>query len=197
MNKKKNKSKTQKLRTTRADKKNKQRRKKPVKKKAFTTLREKNKAGKNKRLTEKHKISIIKSILSGFINITQAAKINNVSRGTIYRWINLYKAGKSLKIERNPKAGAQEKISKNIQKKIFHILTQLASKYGFETDLWTIRRLQQILKDLYGIEVAKMTVWRLLTKNGYTPKKAQKQYFEANLKDQKEWQKTIKKNSKN
>ena len=134
--------------------------------------------------------------MSGFISISQAAKINNLARGTIHRWINLYHSGKSLKIKRNPKAGAQEKIPKRIQKKIFYILTQLASKYGFETDLWTISRLLQVLKDKYGIVVAKMTMWRLLKINGYTAKKAQKQYFEANLKTQKKWKKMIKKNSK-
>jgi len=145
-----------------------------------------------KHLTVEHKITIIKLILVGAITIQEAAKTINVSRMTIYRWIKKYKSGKSLEDNRKNKRGTRPKISLKIGKKILLIIDQPASKFGFETDLWTLQRISIILMKKFKLKVSKSAIHRFLHENDYTSKKAQKKYFEVNEEEQALWKKKIK-----
>lgn len=67
------------------------------------------------------------------------------------------------------------------------ILVEPASEFGFETDLWTIGRLRQVIQDRYGVTICTHTVWRRLRDAGFTYQKPERQYFELNEEAREEW----------
>jgi len=67
------------------------------------------------------------------------------------------------------------------------IVLEPASSFGFETDLWTVGRLRQVLGERFGIGLSLDTVWRRLRDAGFTYQKPERRYFEANEEVRQEW----------
>jgi transposase len=52
------------------------------------------------------------------------------------------------------------------------------SDYGYETDLWTVRRLQAVIREVYHVPVSRDTVRRRLRDAGLTYRKPERAYYE-------------------
>jgi transposase len=63
-----------------------------------------------------------------------------------------------------------------------------ASRYGFETDLWTVGRVHAVLVDRFNDDVSEDTVWRRLREIGLTWQTPERQYFEADPEIRRRWQ---------
>jgi transposase len=63
-----------------------------------------------------------------------------------------------------------------------------ATKFGFETDLWTVGRLHTVLVDRLNVDVSEDTVWRRLREAGLTWQTPERQYFEADPETRRRWQ---------
>jgi transposase len=62
-----------------------------------------------------------------------------------------------------------------------------ASDFDYETDLWTVGRLRQVLKEIWEVKVCKDTVWRRLRDAGLTYQKPERQYFQIDEKARQKW----------
>ena len=62
-----------------------------------------------------------------------------------------------------------------------------ATKFGFETDFWTAKRLQIHLKKKFKVKVTRRTVCRWLRKCGLSYHKPERRYYEASQSAQKKW----------
>jgi transposase len=67
------------------------------------------------------------------------------------------------------------------------IVLEPASHFGFETDLWTVGRLRQVIREQYKVEVSPDTVWRRLRDAGFTYQKPERRYFELNEEAREDW----------
>jgi hypothetical protein len=67
------------------------------------------------------------------------------------------------------------------------VVLEPASHFGFETDLWTVGRLRQVIRDHYGVTLSEDTVWRRLRDAGFTFQKPERRYFELNEESREEW----------
>lgn len=132
------------------------------------------------------KLAAVKALKSGLSAIA-VSEICGYNRITIHRWVREYKSGK--KLDRKKGSGRPSKIINSNAKKIISFLKKPASKFGFETDLWNTKRIQQICKRNLKLNISKMSVWRVLKKFDQSYKKVQKQYYETNIEQQKEWRK--------
>jgi transposase len=65
-----------------------------------------------------------------------------------------------------------------------------ASDFGYETDLWTVGRLQQVIEEVLEVKVSKDTVWRRLRDAGLTYQKPERQYFQVDEKARQKWLRT-------
>jgi transposase len=63
-----------------------------------------------------------------------------------------------------------------------------ATKFGFETDLWTVGRLHAVLVDRLNVDISEDTVWRRLREAGLTWQTPERQYFEADPETRRRWQ---------
>ena len=67
------------------------------------------------------------------------------------------------------------------------IVLEPASHFGFETDLWTVGRLRQVIREQYGVTISQDTVWRRLRDAGFTYQKPERRYFEVSEDARQEW----------
>lgn len=133
------------------------------------------------------RIRAIKSIESGQ-SIDSVAKALKFDRSTIHRWIQRFdkkKGDESLKPK--PRSGRPRAWTRQVQKVILKDILKPASKFGFETDFWTCRRLIQHAKSKFQVKVSQPTMWRFLRESTMTYQKPEKRYKEADPIEQERW----------
>lgn len=133
----------------------------------------------------------INAILNYNQSVEQVAKTMGVHRANVYRWLNRYQKSRSVERIKNSKSGRQSKICGADSGKILALLMKPATKYGFDTDFWTTRRIAQVIKKKMKISVSRMAVHRTLSKHKQSYKTPETRYYEADTDQQKEWQEKV------
>jgi len=85
-------------------------------------------------------------------------------------------------------SGRPRKLGDLTAKRLKRIVLAPATKFGFETDLWTVGRLHAVLADRLNVDVSEDTVWRRLREAGLTWQTPERQYFEADPETRRRWQ---------
>jgi transposase len=114
-----------------------------------------------------------------------------VDRTTVFRWKSRYLGQGEVGLQRKPGSGRPRKLEGLSERRLRAIVLSPASTYGFETDLWTVARLQAVLKKREKIVVSKDTIWRRLREAGLTYQKPIRVYREADEGTRNEWLKTV------
>lgn len=70
------------------------------------------------------------------------------------------------------------------------IVLKPASKFGYETDLWTSTRLLQVIRNKLHLQISRPTIWRRLRDIGLTYQKPERRYFQASETVRQEWMKS-------
>jgi transposase len=143
---------------------------------------------KKKHLNSSTKQKAITAILKYHQSANQVAKTLGVDRSNIYRWINRFKQAKSVERIQNPKSGQQSKLCGRNSQRVIKLLMKPATKFGYDTDFWTTRRVAQVVKKEMKISVSRMAVHRTLSKHRQSYKTPETRYYEADTDLQDEWQ---------
>lgn len=128
----------------------------------------------------------VRAVLQGQ-PLGQVADAYGVDRTTLYRWVRRFHERGDEGLQRKPGSGRPRLLAKFDVFALNDILVQPASEFGFETDLWTVRRLRQVVQEHYGVSVSARTIWRRLRDAGFTYQKPERQYFELNEEAREEW----------
>src|SRR4051794_36038774 len=102
-----------------------------------------------------------------------------VNRTTPVRWVRRFATGGRRGVQRRPGSGRPRPVAEFDSDALNDIVLGPASRFGFETDLWTVGRLRQVVREQYGATVSHDTVWRRLRDAGFTYQKPERRYFEA------------------
>jgi transposase len=129
----------------------------------------------------------VKAVLKGH-PITEVASIYSVHRTTLHRWLVRYdEKSESGNLKRKPGSGRPRVMNKSHMTRLYKLILKPASKYGFETELWTCRRLIQVSKKIFKVNVSQPTMWRRLREMGLTYQKPKRKYTQADEKLRKKW----------
>lgn len=115
------------------------------------------------------------------------AKAYQVDRITLYRWCQRYEENSPNGLARKEGSGRPRLLCEVDGQQLRHFVLQPASKYGYETDFWTCRRLIQIAKNNIRVAVSQPTMWRTLRDWGLTYQKPEREYMEGSEKLRREW----------
>ncbi len=132
------------------------------------------------------KEKIIRGHEAGY-TIKHLSEVFEVHRNTIQNWVRKSKNGESFERNQNPKSGRQSNFSGVNGKKLLKIISNPASKYGFETDFWTTSRIAIVCQKHLKLTTSRMSIHRLLQKHEHSYKKPQQEYLEASKKKQSAW----------
>lgn len=135
-------------------------------------------------ITKKNSIA---AILKAGEHPDKIAEILNVSRASVYRWKRQFNKEKSLKRRANPLSGRRPKLCGENARKVIKLLLKPATKFGYDTDFWTTKRIVDVIKKQLKISVSQMTIHRILIKYEQSYKLPRTRFYEADPKKQKEW----------
>src|SRR5262245_4856104 len=114
------------------------------------------------------RVRAVHAVLKGTA-ITQVAIAFGVDRSTLHRWLARYHEGEGDSgLERREVSGRPRKLEHLSEYNLRRLVLAPATRFGFETDLWTVPRLHEVLIGRYGQEVSEDTVWRRLREAGLT-----------------------------
>lgn len=119
--------------------------------------------------------------------VGQVAEAYGVNRATLFRWVRRYTLAGMRGLERRPGSGRPGLLAAFDMEALNDIVLEPASRFGFETDLWTVGRLRQVIREQYGVTLSADTVWRRLRDAGFTYQKPERRYFEVNEEARQEW----------
>lgn len=122
------------------------------------------------------------------MSVSQTATAFGVDRTTLHRWLARHDRHGQAGLQRRPVSGRPRKLPSFTAERIKHIVLAPATKFGFETDLWTVGRVQAVLVDHLQVDVSEDTVWRRLREAGLTWQTPERQYFEADPETRRRWQ---------
>lgn len=128
----------------------------------------------------------VQAVLNGMA-IVDVATAYQTDRSTIHRWLTRFQKQGDQGLQRAPVAGRPRVLSSLRVRDWRRIVLKPASQFGFDSDLWTSRRVRQVVQRLYHEAVSTRTIRRRLTEAGLSYQKPERQYFQINEKERKRW----------
>ena len=119
--------------------------------------------------------------------VGQVARAYGTHRTTVFRWMTRYNAEGTDGLQRRPGSGRPRLLEELDEQELRELVLKPASKFGYETDLWTVRRLRTVIEEEYQVAVSKDTIWRRLREAGLTYQKPEREYHEINEEVREEW----------
>jgi transposase len=122
--------------------------------------------------------------------VGDVAEAYNTDRTTLFRWIKRYEEQGENGLHRQIGSGRPRKLRELDGRRLWNLVLQPATKFGHETDLWTVGRVHQVVQEKLKAVISKETIWRRLREAGLTYQKPERQYFQTDDKAREEWLKT-------
>lgn len=90
------------------------------------------------------------------------ARILGVSTGSIYKWHKIHHSGGSLIFK--SRGGRPRKLSSEQLEHLHRLLLPGATAFGWHNDLWTIKRVAEVIRSHLNTEISRNHVWVVLTR---------------------------------
>ena len=124
------------------------------------------KADKESCALQRRRMRAGRLLLRGVAQAEVARRVS-VSRTTVSVWNEQLDAGGLLALKRRPRGrpsglDAQQKVE------LVRLLKEGALAHGFATELWTLRRVGQLIEEKFGRRYSESQVWRILVGLGFS-----------------------------
>lgn len=119
--------------------------------------------------------------------IKQIAHFFGLHRVTVSYWIAAYKKGGKDALKSKKASGPQFRLSEEEIDIIIDCLKRPATDFGFDTPLWTTKRVVVLIKEKTGKSIHYSNVWRMLRRLGLTNQKPERRAIEQNPEEAERW----------
>lgn len=136
---------------------------------------------------EQRRLAAAQDLLDG-MSQPKVAKKHDVSEVSVYRWATtLEEEGlEGLKSTRH-NVGARPRLSTEDKTHLVDLLKQGAQAHGWETDLWTRKRVAKLIQREFGVEYTPRHCSRILHELGFRPVKAKRVAKEKDEAEKQRW----------
>jgi transposase len=91
--------------------------------------------------------------------VGEVADAYQVDRSTLFRWVVRHRTKGGDGLRRKVGSGRPRLLEDLDEAALWRIVLQPATTFGFETDLWTIGRVHQVVEAEYATTVSHDTIW--------------------------------------
>jgi transposase len=119
---------------------------------------------------EARRLAAGRLLLAGKKNV-EVIRALNVSPASVARWKKIVHRGGLNGLRTKPPPGRPPKLSRRQRKTLVRILLRGALAAGFSSDLWTGRRLAEVIQKTFGVEYHPNHVLKILHQLDFTPQK--------------------------
>jgi transposase len=103
---------------------------------------------------------------------TEIARQLNTTPQSVCRWLARYRHGGAAALAAIPPPGRPSKLSARQRRALTKCLLKGATGFGFPTDLWTCRRVAQLIEKRYDVHYHIDALPRVLASLGFSPPEA-------------------------
>jgi transposase len=118
---------------------------------------------------------------------TQVARILKVAPRSVRRWIHAFREGGDDALKARPRSGPPCKLTPEQTQTVLGWFRQSPLEFGFITELWTARRVAQLIRQHFDVSINHRYVCAWLAARGITPQKPQRQARERNQAEIERW----------
>lgn len=129
--------------------------------------------------------------VSDGLRIGDVADAYGIDRTTLFRWVTRHRRNGLDGLQRKSGSGRPRLLSALDNTALLDIVLQPATDFGFETDLWTIRRVHHVVQEIHHTTISQDTIWRRVRDAELTYQKPERQYFQLDEKAREEWMRTV------
>jgi transposase len=108
------------------------------------------------------------------LSIREVAAVIGCAPASVSRWNTAYKRGGAHGLDSKPQGGSRPRLSQRQRTKLRRILIRGARAWGFPTELWTLKRVQQVVKAEFGVDYHIGHLHRIVKALGFSPQKPAK-----------------------
>ena len=133
----------------------------------------------SKREQEARRLAAGRLLLEGKKNV-DVVRALNVSPSSVRRWKKIVQRDGLEGLPTKPVAGRPPKLSKQQKKTLVRILLKGARAAGFASDLWTGKRVAQVIRRKFKVDYHPHHVLKILRQLDLTPQKPQRRARQQN-----------------
>lgn len=119
-------------------------------------------------------------LLKSRLNPLAVARKIGCSLSSVYQWKDQHRNGGVQALKARPVPGRPPKLNTRKKQSLVRILVEGPLRWGYSTDLWTERRVAEVIGKRFGIRYHPNHMWRLLVGLGWSCQKPQKRARERN-----------------
>lgn len=121
--------------------------------------------------------------------LSEVATLVGSSVSSVKRWKDALEQGGLEALKAKPHPGRKPRMTARDQQRLLKILSQGARKAGFPTDLWTCKRVAQVIEDKFDVTFHVDYVGTLLHKLDWSPQKPEQRARERDEQAIARWRK--------
>ncbi len=107
-------------------------------------------------------------------NLSAVARAVNASVSSVFRWDRTYRKKGLQGLRPQPTPGRPPKLSASQKKRLATVLLKGPLAAGYRTDLWTLKRVAEMIRRHFGVAYHPCHVWKLLGSLGWSCQKPER-----------------------
>jgi transposase len=124
-------------------------------------------------------------------NPPEVARIVGAPRQTVYRWREVLKVGGINALRDMSKGGRPARLEAGELSRLYVALLEGPELHGFNTPLWTLKRVRLLIEREFGVRYSEVHVWRLLGQMGFSNQKPDRRALERDEAAIEHWRKRV------
>jgi transposase len=139
-----------------------------------------NSLGRKDYATEQRRRLKAGRLFAGGLAQATVARRLGVSRQTASRWQQWWRSGGVVALRGAGRTGRKSKLSRDELCRLEACLLAGPRCYGFETDLWTLKRIARVIRRVFRVAYHPCHVWKLLGQLGWSCQRPERRARERN-----------------
>ena len=122
----------------------------------------------------------------------EIAKELNCSISSLVRWKQAFKEKGVEGLKSKANFGRKSQLTEKQKIELFNDLLKGACKFGYSSEIWTLRRISKHIEKKYGISYSSfVSIWNILNKANWSCQKPEKRAIQRDEKTIKKWKQEI------
>jgi len=114
------------------------------------------------------------AMLQKGLGLREVARRVGVAPGSVVRWRDAYQEAGEEGLKAKPHPGGKPRLSPQEHERLGKLLLEGPLAHGYRTDLWTLRRVAQVIEKRFGVCYHHCHVWRILRRMGWSCQKPER-----------------------
>jgi transposase len=107
-------------------------------------------------------------------SMVEASRLSGAAYSSVKRWKKAWELGGEEALASKPHPGPENRLSEKQRCRLADILCRGARAAGFANELWTLKRIAQVVQKQFGVKYHPGHVWRVLKSMHWSPQRPER-----------------------